>query len=50
MFQLSFPQKGEELYNLMSTGRKDLRWHSVVPLGSLRLKVLWSDSSVACRG
>jgi len=36
----------------MATGRKDLLWRSVVHLGtlSLRLKVLWYDSSVECRG
>jgi len=33
---------------LMATGRKDLLWCSVVHLGtlSLRLKVLWYDTSV----
>ena len=52
MFQLSLMQKGEELYSLMVIGRKDLLWCSVVHLGglSLRLKVLWYDFSVVCRG
>jgi len=36
----------------MATGRKYLLWRSVVHLSnlSLRLKVLWYDTSVACRG
>jgi len=44
--------KGGRSYSLMATGRKDLLWRSVVHPGnlSLRLKVLWYDSSVACRG
>ncbi len=52
MFQLSLLQKGQELYSLMATGRKDLLWCSVVHLGglSLLLKVIWYDSIVTCRG
>jgi len=48
MVQLPFPQKGEELYSMMATGRKYLRWHSVVNLGNpiLRLKVLLYDSII----
>jgi len=44
--------RGGRSYSLMATGRNDLLWRSVVHLGNLclRLKVLWYDSSVACRG
>ncbi|KAK0141320.1 Serine/threonine-protein phosphatase with EF-hands 2 [Merluccius polli] len=32
-------QKGEELYGLMATGRKDFLWRSVVHLGGLSLQL-----------